>query len=177
MWLWNTLFQVKQYQIFFFFFPLFFSSFEFESLLRRIRNKCPRRSFHGFSFKLNAMEWLGNRRFGLYSEMGISFNLNRKDSFITHRAFCDALAEERARITSVAATNLNFRNDSMNETVINPQPGLLNGFSGRGGPDAAGISQFCPGFGPDLTGIDDTAKFPPNQCKFEELNTDKWTKS
>ncbi|XP_034694504.1 zinc finger protein JACKDAW [Vitis riparia] len=78
---------------------------------------------------------------------------SRKDSFITHRAFCDALAEERARITSVAATNLNFRNDSMNETVINPQPGLLNGFSGRGGPDAAGISQFCPGFGPDLTGL------------------------
>lgn len=81
-------------------------------------------------------------------------NLNRKDSFITHRAFCDALAEESARINSVAATNLNFRNDSMNETVTNPQPGFLNGFTGRGGPDAAGISQFCPGFGPDLTGID-----------------------
>nr|GMD04484.1 protein indeterminate-domain 9-like [Ipomoea batatas]GMD06652.1 protein indeterminate-domain 9-like [Ipomoea batatas] len=35
---------------------------------------------------------------------------DRKDSFITHRAFCDALAEESARfITSVP--NLNFRNE------------------------------------------------------------------
>ncbi|KAL3358394.1 hypothetical protein AABB24_015493 [Solanum stoloniferum] len=35
---------------------------------------------------------------------------SRKDSFITHRAFCDALAEESARITSVGTTpnNLNF---------------------------------------------------------------------
>uniref|UniRef100_A0A5B6YMS4 C2H2-type domain-containing protein n=1 Tax=Davidia involucrata TaxID=16924 RepID=A0A5B6YMS4_DAVIN len=33
---------------------------------------------------------------------------SRKDSFITHRAFCDALAEESARITSVPTTNLNF---------------------------------------------------------------------
>ncbi|XP_019166577.1 PREDICTED: protein indeterminate-domain 9-like isoform X2 [Ipomoea nil] len=34
---------------------------------------------------------------------------DRKDSFITHRAFCDALAEESARFTSVP--NLNFRNE------------------------------------------------------------------
>ncbi|CAH9075187.1 unnamed protein product [Cuscuta europaea] len=34
---------------------------------------------------------------------------SRKDSFITHRAFCDALAEESARFTSVP--NLNFRNE------------------------------------------------------------------
>lgn len=40
----------------------------------------------------------------------------------------------------------------MNESVINPQPGLLNAFTGRGGPDAGGIPQFCTGFGPDLTG-------------------------
>ncbi|KAM3341100.1 zinc finger protein JACKDAW isoform X1 [Capsicum galapagoense] len=35
---------------------------------------------------------------------------SRKDSFITHRAFCDALAEESARITSVGTTTntLNF---------------------------------------------------------------------
>ena len=57
----------------------------------------------------------------------------------------------------------------MNETVINPQPGLLNGFAGRGGPDAGGgISQFCHGFGPDLTGT----------ChKFKELKEVKLTKS
>ncbi|KAE8705982.1 Zinc finger protein NUTCRACKER [Hibiscus syriacus] len=43
---------------------------------------------------------------------------SRKDSFITHRAFCDALAEESAGLTSVAATSttLNFRNDAMNLT-------------------------------------------------------------
>lgn len=40
---------------------------------------------------------------------------NRKDSFITHRAFCDALAEESARFSSpVASANLNFRNELMN---------------------------------------------------------------
>lgn len=30
---------------------------------------------------------------------------NRKDSFITHRAFCDALAEESARFTTISSTN------------------------------------------------------------------------
>lgn len=39
--------------------------------------------------------------------------LNRKDSFITHRAFCDALAEESARLTTVPPTNLNFKNEAM----------------------------------------------------------------
>ncbi|KAL1549448.1 zinc finger protein BALDIBIS-like [Salvia divinorum] len=37
---------------------------------------------------------------------------SRKDSFITHRAFCDALAEESARV--VTTNNLNFRNDLTN---------------------------------------------------------------
>lgn len=71
------------------------------------------------------------------------FDLNRKDSFITHRAFCDALADESARLTSLAAANnLNFGNDSMNETVINPQPGL-----------PLGASQFGSGFRPELSGM------------------------
>nr|GME10541.1 zinc finger protein BALDIBIS-like isoform X1 [Ipomoea batatas] len=35
---------------------------------------------------------------------------SRKDSFITHRAFCDALAEESARFTT-SVPNLNFRNE------------------------------------------------------------------
>ncbi|XP_049378814.1 zinc finger protein BALDIBIS [Solanum stenotomum] len=41
---------------------------------------------------------------------------SRKDSFITHRAFCDALAEESTRFTSIpTATNLNnLRNQLMN---------------------------------------------------------------
>ncbi|XP_004304416.1 PREDICTED: zinc finger protein JACKDAW [Fragaria vesca subsp. vesca] len=49
---------------------------------------------------------------------------SRKDSFITHRAFCDALTEESARLTSAAAaaTNLNFGNDpSANNTMMNSQ--------------------------------------------------------
>ncbi|KAJ0021101.1 hypothetical protein Pint_32197 [Pistacia integerrima] len=37
---------------------------------------------------------------------------SRKDSFITHRAFCDALAEESAKFTPISSTNPNFRNDS-----------------------------------------------------------------
>ncbi|XP_044483228.1 zinc finger protein BALDIBIS-like [Mangifera indica] len=36
---------------------------------------------------------------------------SRKDSFVTHRAFCDALAEESARFTPISSTNPNFRND------------------------------------------------------------------
>ncbi|EEF29765.1 nucleic acid binding protein, putative [Ricinus communis] len=40
---------------------------------------------------------------------------SRKDSFITHRAFCDALAEESGRFTPVsAAINANLRNDLIN---------------------------------------------------------------
>lgn len=88
--------------------------------------------------------------------MGFVFlfsHINRKDSFITHRAFCDALADESARLTSLAATNLNFRNDSLNETLINPQPGLPHGLSGRGVQDAAGISQFAPGFRADFNSM------------------------
>ncbi|XP_015866596.3 zinc finger protein BALDIBIS [Ziziphus jujuba] len=42
---------------------------------------------------------------------------SRKDSFITHRAFCDALAEENARFGTVSATNPNFMNGNLN----NPQ--------------------------------------------------------
>ncbi|KDP44082.1 hypothetical protein JCGZ_05549 [Jatropha curcas] len=43
---------------------------------------------------------------------------SRKDSFITHRAFCDALAEESARFTSVsAAMNANFRSNIVNEAT------------------------------------------------------------
>ncbi|KAH8505616.1 hypothetical protein H0E87_012734 [Populus deltoides] len=71
---------------------------------------------------------------------------SRKDSFITHRAFCDALAEESARITSVpAAANLNFRNDTVD---------LPHGFPDRPGvPDIAGIPQFNSSFGPDFSGM------------------------
>lgn len=82
---------------------------------------------------------------------------SRKDSFITHRAFCDALAEESSRfsttatsVAAAAANNMNFiRNDSLNEssTVINPhdqQPNLALGFTG--------LSEFGAGFRSDFTG-------------------------
>ncbi|KAI3447600.1 hypothetical protein Pfo_004265 [Paulownia fortunei] len=49
---------------------------------------------------------------------------SRKDSFITHRAFCDALAEESARITTV-----DFRNHDLNGNLMNFQPNLPHGFT------------------------------------------------
>uniref|UniRef100_A0A1J3HD16 Zinc finger protein JACKDAW n=1 Tax=Noccaea caerulescens TaxID=107243 RepID=A0A1J3HD16_NOCCA len=84
---------------------------------------------------------------------------SRKDSFITHRAFCDALTEEGARMSSlsnnnpaVTSTNLNFGNDSH---VMN-NPNLPHGFVHRGvhHPDInAAISQFGLGFGHDLSAM------------------------
>ncbi|CAA2979886.1 zinc finger JACKDAW-like [Olea europaea subsp. europaea] len=67
---------------------------------------------------------------------------SRKDSFITHRAFCDALAEESAR--SFGANNLNFRND-LNGNLTNHQQNLDHGFSG--------IPLLGAGFRPDFTGM------------------------
>ncbi|KAK4272886.1 hypothetical protein QN277_021380 [Acacia crassicarpa] len=61
---------------------------------------------------------------------------SRKDSFITHRAFCDALAEESARLTSVAPTNLNFKNEGNNNAMSSAQPSQL------GENNADVISQF-----------------------------------
>ncbi|KAF8397667.1 hypothetical protein HHK36_016588 [Tetracentron sinense] len=87
---------------------------------------------------------------------------SRKDSFITHRAFCDALAEESARFTSVAATSLNFQTNSINATTVNPQlSSLSHGYSGRGGEEASGITQFCSVFRPDFAGPE-SAAYPLN---------------
>ncbi|KAK6942824.1 hypothetical protein RJ641_028201 [Dillenia turbinata] len=49
---------------------------------------------------------------------------SRKDSFITHRAFCDALAEETAKFISVPPTTLSFKADSLSESsvLLNPPP-------------------------------------------------------
>lgn len=63
---------------------------------------------------------------------------SRKDSFITHRAFCDALAEENARFTTVSATNPNFKHDLMNGTISNPH--------------LVGIPQYSSAFHPDFGG-------------------------
>ncbi|KAI7748513.1 hypothetical protein M8C21_020728, partial [Ambrosia artemisiifolia] len=64
---------------------------------------------------------------------------SRKDSFITHRAFCDALAEESVRLSSVTPNGMGLKNEGMSESVMNPN--FPHGFSG--------ISQFGSGFGPD----------------------------
>uniref|UniRef100_A0A2P2L2N3 Uncharacterized protein MANES_11G142900 n=1 Tax=Rhizophora mucronata TaxID=61149 RepID=A0A2P2L2N3_RHIMU len=71
---------------------------------------------------------------------------SRKDSFITHRAFCDALTEESARFTSVSApTNVNFKNDMINGANNNPQ--------------VIGISEYSPMFRPEFAGSELTGNF------------------
>ncbi|XP_054786293.1 zinc finger protein JACKDAW-like [Prosopis cineraria] len=69
---------------------------------------------------------------------------SRKDSFITHRAFCDALTEESARLTSVGTSDLNFKNE---DSVMNSNSQLssAHGF---------GISQFgANGFRSEFDGM------------------------
>ncbi|KAK9124296.1 hypothetical protein Sjap_013898 [Stephania japonica] len=72
---------------------------------------------------------------------------SRKDSFITHRAFCDALAEESVRFTAVTTpTSLSFRTtaDSLNGGVGGNIP---HGFT-------KGVPQFCPILRPEFGGMD-----------------------
>ncbi|ERN05221.1 protein indeterminate-domain 9 [Amborella trichopoda] len=74
---------------------------------------------------------------------------SRKDSFITHRAFCDALAEESARLSSVAAsaatTGLTFRNDcnnnAMNTSHLSSSPSTSS--------MPHGFGAFRPNFAPN----------------------------
>ncbi|XWS52684.1 hypothetical protein CRYUN_Cryun11dG0092000 [Craigia yunnanensis] len=65
---------------------------------------------------------------------------SRKDSFITHRAFCDALAEESARFTSVSTTMdpVVFTNDLINGANNNAQ--------------STGMHQCSSGFRPEFAG-------------------------
>ncbi|KAM0938634.1 putative transcription factor C2H2 family [Dioscorea sansibarensis] len=65
---------------------------------------------------------------------------SRRDSFITHRAFCDALAEETARMTAAAGingfpyiTNLNYNGGLM-------RPNMAHNFSSLFKPSIAGDS-------------------------------------
>ncbi|RVW38783.1 Protein indeterminate-domain 2 [Vitis vinifera] len=67
---------------------------------------------------------------------------SRKDSFITHRAFCDALAEESARLTSVSAPNPIFRNELMNGSISNPQAHIIPQFSSVFRPEFVGSEQL-----------------------------------
>ncbi|CAJ2656672.1 unnamed protein product [Trifolium pratense] len=63
---------------------------------------------------------------------------SRKDSFITHRAFCDALAEESARISSVPipTTNLNFKNEECSGSMMgsHSQHGIFQNIGGIPSP-------------------------------------------
>ncbi|KAJ1398472.1 Zinc finger C2H2-type [Sesbania bispinosa] len=84
---------------------------------------------------------------------------SRKDSFITHRAFCDALAEESARLTSVSTTNLNFKNEEGVGVMgsVSQSGGLAQGLiAGQGTlhQNVAGIPQFSTphGFRLDFNG-------------------------
>lgn len=67
---------------------------------------------------------------------------SRKDSFITHRAFCDALAEESVRLGT--PNSLGLKNEGLNESMMNPnhQPNFPHGF--------AGMTQFGSGFRPEF---------------------------
>ncbi|KAL3825917.1 hypothetical protein ACJIZ3_021946 [Penstemon smallii] len=67
---------------------------------------------------------------------------SRKDSFITHRAFCDALAEESTRITNVGANNLNF-----NVNMMNHQTNLPHGFT-----NPVGLPHLGPSSRPEFGG-------------------------
>ncbi|GAB2300580.1 hypothetical protein Dimus_034616 [Dionaea muscipula] len=88
---------------------------------------------------------------------------SRKDSFITHRAFCDALAEERARLKSAIAptsTGISFNTDNipMNRSAIRAyQTGFPQGFLCSSGDPPAGFGdhdhdQFSQIFQPDFNG-------------------------
>ncbi|KAK7825951.1 protein indeterminate-domain 2 [Quercus suber] len=76
---------------------------------------------------------------------------SRKDSFITHRAFCDALAEENARFTSVSAVNQNFKHDLINGTISNPQ--------------LPGIPQLPSAFHPEFAGSESVNNLIPDGQK------------
>nr|APC57864.1 C2H2-type zinc finger protein [Zygophyllum xanthoxylum] len=68
---------------------------------------------------------------------------SRKDSFITHRAFCDALAQESARFQPISATSSILRNDFFNNGTIinNPHQG-------------SGSRQFSTFLRPEISGLD-----------------------
>ncbi|XP_019458441.1 PREDICTED: protein indeterminate-domain 9-like [Lupinus angustifolius] len=59
-------------------------------------------------------------------ECGTMFS--RRDSFITHRAFCGALAEQSARITTSVPAVFNFRNDHLINTQAPRNHLSLHGF-------------------------------------------------
>jgi len=87
--------------------------------------------------------------------MGFHWILNRKDSFITHRAFCDALAEESARLTSVTSTNLNFKSEEGGSVMNSPGLGGHGLIAAQSLQNVSGIPQFgSHGFRLDFNGME-----------------------
>ncbi|KAK9755650.1 hypothetical protein RND81_01G041000 [Saponaria officinalis] len=83
---------------------------------------------------------------------------SRKDSFITHRAFCDALAEENSRVTTVTPSSLSFKTDTMNNnSALNIQAAYNNNHElvSQGLQDHAnvGISPFTSLFRADFNSM------------------------
>ncbi|GAB2226952.1 hypothetical protein Droror1_Dr00008751 [Drosera rotundifolia] len=79
---------------------------------------------------------------------------SRKDSFITHRAFCDALAEESARLSTVAPPPGGMSFKGVMSGPGHQAGGFSQGFvGGQGMADPAGITSFNQIFRPDLNGI------------------------
>ncbi|KAL7085032.1 hypothetical protein ACP275_14G257700 [Erythranthe tilingii] len=93
---------------------------------------------------------------------------SRKDSFITHRAFCDALAEESTRFSTAppmaSSSNLNFRNshDLMNNSL------QINGGGGGGGPHFSGM--FRP---PEMMGLESGMNNNNNNNHLDNINLQK----
>ncbi|KAL5136924.1 Zinc finger protein JACKDAW [Glycine soja] len=79
---------------------------------------------------------------------------SRKDSFITHRAFCDALAEESARLTAVTTTTLNFKSEEGANNVMNSQQHGLGGHGLIGAQQSLQNVSGIPKFGPHSFRLD-----------------------
>ncbi|XP_057535521.1 zinc finger protein JACKDAW-like isoform X2 [Amaranthus tricolor] len=77
---------------------------------------------------------------------------SRKDSFITHRAFCDALAEESTSTNTIApSSTLSFNTDPTNKSMLNNSGFVSQGLDQHHVP---GISHFInSGFRPHFTNM------------------------
>ncbi|KAK9265738.1 hypothetical protein L1049_025332 [Liquidambar formosana] len=78
---------------------------------------------------------------------------SRRDSFITHRAFCDALAEESARANTQTVANPKSEEDPKLQTVASSSPPAAPAAPAAPAslpPSSAVISSVLPIQGPDL---------------------------
>ncbi|XAR57879.1 hypothetical protein NMG60_11026164 [Bertholletia excelsa] len=72
---------------------------------------------------------------------------SRRDSFITHRAFCDALAEESAKAQSTAPAPAAFKDPKAQTTASTPPPALP---ATTLSPSTSALSSILPIRSPDL---------------------------